>query len=112
LEIELKHKEQQQKQQLSPSSLLIPQLKFKTAFEELCNKHALLTCGIEKIDSLLQLTSGDRLAIIGNRKYTQILTARLCINALLLLPSSKKEQQYNSSRVFLYIECDICGCWK
>jgi hypothetical protein len=113
LEIELKHKEQQQKQQLSPSSLLlIPQLKFKTAFEELCNKHALLTCGIEKIDSLLQLTSGDRLAIIGNRKYTQILIARLCINALLLLPSSKKEQQYNSSRVFLYIECDICGCWK
>jgi hypothetical protein len=100
LEIELKHKEQQQKQQLSPSSLLIPQLKFKTAFEELCNKHALLTCGIEKIDSLLQLTSGDRLAIIGNRKYTQILIARLCINALLLLPSSKKEQQYNSSRVF------------
>jgi hypothetical protein len=72
LEIELKHKEQQQKQQLSPSSLLlIPQLKFKTAFEELCNKHALLTCGIEKIHSLLQLTSGDRLSIIGNRKYTQ-----------------------------------------
>jgi F0F1-type ATP synthase alpha subunit len=101
LETELKHKEQQQKQQLSPSSLLIPQLKFKTAFEELCNKHALLTCGIEKIDSLLQLTSGDRLAIIGNRKYTQTLITRFCVNALLLLPSSKKTTIQQQS--FLYI---------
>ncbi|MFL6371092.1 MAG: hypothetical protein ACJ72F_09725 [Nitrososphaeraceae archaeon] len=102
MEIELKHKEQQQKQQLSPSSLLIPQLKFKTAFEELCNKHALLTCGIEKIDSLLQLTSGDRLAIIGNRKYTQILIARLCINALLLLPSSKKNNNITAAEFFIH----------
>ena len=107
-ELESKLGEQQQMQQLAS----ISSTKFKTAFEELVNKLAVLNCGIEKIDSLLQLTSGDRLAIIGNRKYTQILIARLCINALLLLPSSKKEQQYNSSRVFLYIECDICGCWK
>jgi hypothetical protein len=78
---------QQQKQQLSP----LPSIKFKTAFEELCNKCKVLTCGIEKIDPLLQLAPGDRLAVIGNRKYTQMLIARLCVNALLLSsPSSKK----------------------
>ena len=66
-------------------------IKFKTAFEELNNKDVLLHCGIEKIDSLLQITLGDRLAVIGNRKYTQTLISRLCVNALLLTsPSSKK----------------------
>jgi hypothetical protein len=106
LETELKHKEQQHKQQLSPSSLLIPPLKFKTAFEELCNKYALLTCGIEKIDSLLQLTSDDRLAVIGNRKYTQMLITRLCVNALLLAsPSSKKRRTttIQQQQIFSYI---------
>ena len=41
-----------------------------------CSEHELLTCGIEKIDSILKLTSGDRLAIIGNQKYTQMLIAK------------------------------------
>ncbi|MFL6338103.1 MAG: hypothetical protein ACJ718_03180, partial [Nitrososphaeraceae archaeon] len=57
---------------------------------ELVNKLAVLNCGIEKIDSLLQLTSGDRLAIIGNRKYSQILVTRLCVNALLSSSSKKR----------------------
>jgi hypothetical protein len=67
----------QQQEQLS----LIPPINFKAAFEELCNKHELLTCGIEKIDSILKLTAGDRLAVIGNRKYTQTIITRLCVNA-------------------------------
>jgi hypothetical protein len=87
----------QQQYQLSSSLLSIPPpIKFKPAFEELCNKHELLSCGIEKIDSLLKLTSGDRLSIIGNLKYTQILIARLCVNALLLSSPLKKD----SSRFF------------
>jgi hypothetical protein len=78
---------QQKRQQVSP----VASIKFKTAFEELNNKDVLLHCGIEKIDSLLQSTLGDRLAVIGNRKYTQTLISRLCVNALLLAsPSSKK----------------------
>jgi hypothetical protein len=84
LGIELeKPRQQQEKQQLSPSFSILP-TKFKTAFEELSNKHALLNCGIEKIDYILKLTLGDSLAVIGNQKYTQTLISRLCVNALLL----------------------------
>jgi F0F1-type ATP synthase beta subunit len=88
VEIKLeKPRQQQQRQQLSP----IPSINFKTAFEELCNKHELLNCGIEKIDLLLKLIRRDRLAVIGNRKYTQTLITRLCVNALLIpLTLSKK----------------------
>jgi hypothetical protein len=71
-ELESKLGEQQQMQQLAS----ISSTKFKTAFE--------------KIDSLLQLTSCDRLAIIGNRKYSQILVTRLCVNALLSSSSKKR----------------------
>jgi hypothetical protein len=39
---------EQQMQQLASS---IPPIKFKTAFEELVNKHELLNFGMEKIDS-------------------------------------------------------------
>ena len=85
-ELESKLGEQQQMQQLAS----ISSTKFKTAFEELVNKLAVLNCGIEKIDSLLQLTSGDRLAIICNRKYSQILVTRLCVNALLSSSSKKR----------------------
>ena len=70
----------QQQEQLSP---ILPQINFKTAFEELCNKHELLSSGIEKIDSILKITGGDRLALIGNKKYSQTLVTRLCVNALL-----------------------------
>jgi hypothetical protein len=77
---------QKQNQQLSP--ILLPAINFKTAFEELCSEHELLTCGIEKIDSILKLTAGNRLAVRGNKKYSQIFVARLCINALLSSSSS------------------------
>jgi RNase H-fold protein (predicted Holliday junction resolvase) len=87
---------QQQNQQLSP--ILLP-INIKTAFEELCNKHELLTCGIEKIDSILKLTRGDILAIIGNRKYMQMLVTRLCVNALFSSPSSKKNNKLAASRL-------------
>jgi F0F1-type ATP synthase beta subunit len=79
------HIGQQKRQQISS----IPSIKFQTSFEELYNKHELLTTGIEKIDSSLQLTPGDRLAVVGNRKYSQILVTRLCVNALLSSPSKK-----------------------
>jgi hypothetical protein len=80
--------DQQKRQQISS----ISSIKFQTSFEELYNKHELLTTGIEKIDSSLQLTPGDRLAVVGNRKYAQILVIRLCVNALLSSPSKKNQQ--------------------
>jgi hypothetical protein len=100
----------QQQEQLSP---IPPPIKIKTAFEELCNKHELLTSGIEKIDSILKLTAGDRLALTGNKKYSRMFVTRLCVNALLSpssLPlSSKKEDdgklaassQFHTSNVIL-----------
>ncbi|MFL6329752.1 MAG: hypothetical protein ACJ705_01920 [Nitrososphaeraceae archaeon] len=97
-ELESKLGEQQQMQQLAS----ISSTKFKTAFEELVNKLAVLNCGIEKIDSLLQLTSGDRLAIIGNRKYSQILVTRLCVNAL-LSSSSKKRMNKREADFFTHL---------
>jgi hypothetical protein len=87
IDVRIEVKPIQQQEQLSP----IPPINFKTTFEELCNKRELLTCGIEKIDSLLKLTSDDRLAVIGNRKYTQMLVTRLCVNALLLASPLKKQ---------------------
>ena len=81
---------QKQNQQLSP---ILPPINFKTAFEELCIKHELLASGIEKIDSILKLTLGDRLAVIGNRKYSKMFVTRLCVNALLSSSSSKKNNR-------------------
>ncbi len=88
----------QQQEQLSP---ILPAIKIKTAFEELCNKHELLTCGIEKIDSILKLTGSDRLAVTGNKKYSQIFVTRLCVNALLssLSPTSSSKKKNNSKLV-------------
>ena len=95
--MESKLEEQQMQQQLAT----VPQIKFKTAFQELINKHTLLNCGIEKIDSLLNLTLGDRLAIIRNRKYTQMLVTRLCVNAL--LSSSKKRINKREAGFFTHL---------
>ena len=92
METELESKLGEQKMQQLASILSI---KFKSAFEELSNKHALLNCGIEKIDSLLKLTLGDRLAVIGNRKYTQMLVTRLCVNSLLLSSSTSSKKRMN-----------------
>ncbi len=87
MEAELESQLDQQKRQRISS---ISSIKFKTAFEELNKKHGLLTTGIEKIDSSLKLVPGDRLAIVGNRKYSHILVTRLCVNALLSSPSKKR----------------------
>jgi hypothetical protein len=86
---------QKQNQQLSS----IPAINFKTAFEELHNKHQLLTCGIEKIDSILKLTRGDRLAVRGNKKYSRMLVTRLCVNALLLSSSLPLSSKKNNSKL-------------
>jgi hypothetical protein len=77
--VEIEKPRQQRDQQLSSPLWPIPSIEFKTAFEEFDNKHLLLTCGIEKLDSILNLTIGDRLYIIGKRKYTQILVTRMCV---------------------------------
>jgi F0F1-type ATP synthase beta subunit len=82
--------ESQLDQQKRHQVALIPSIKFKTAFEELNKKHGLLVTGIEKIDSLLQLAPGDRLAVVGNTKYAQTIITRLCVNALLSSPSKKR----------------------
>ena len=87
MEAEFESQLDQQKRQRISS---ISSIKFKTAFEELNKKHGLLTTGIEKIDSSLQLTPGDGLAVVGNRKYSHILVTRLCVNALLSSPSKKR----------------------
>jgi hypothetical protein len=79
-------------------SSILPPVNFKTAFEELCIKHELLTCGIEKIDSILKLTGGDRLAVIGDKKYSQMFVTRLCVNALLSSPSPSSKRN-NSNLV-------------
>src|ERR671933_822086 len=81
----------QQQEQLST----IPSINFKTALEELCNKYELLTCGVEKIDSILKLTGDDRLAIIGDKKYSQMFVTRLCVNALLSSPSPSLKKKDN-----------------
>jgi hypothetical protein len=87
VEAELESQLDQQKRQHISSLLSI---KFKTAFDDICNGHELLTAGVEKIDSSLQLVPGDRLAVLGNRKYAQTIITRLCVNALLSSPSKKR----------------------
>ena len=86
----------QQQEQLSP---ILPPIKIKTAFEELCNKHELLTSGIEKIDSILKLTAGDRLAVTGNKKYSQMFVTRLCVNALLSSSAPLSSKKRNNDKV-------------
>src|ERR687885_3047837 len=85
----------QQQGQLST----IPSINFKTALEELCNKYELLTCEVEKIDSILKLTGGDRLAVIGNKKYSQMFVTRLCVNALLSSSSPSSLKKNNSKLI-------------
>jgi hypothetical protein len=87
VEAELESQLDQQKRQHISSILSI---KFKTAFDDICKGHELLTTGVEKIDSSLQLVPGDRLAVVGNRKYAQTVITRLCVNALLSSPSKKR----------------------
>ena len=86
----------QQQEQLSP---ILSAINFKTAFEELCKNQELLTCGIEKIDSILKLTTGDRLAVIGDKKYSQMFVTRLCVNALLSSSALSSLKKKNNSKL-------------
>jgi hypothetical protein len=90
---------------LQLATTIPPPIKFKTAFEELVNRHAFLNSGIQKIDSLLNLTLGDRLVVTGNRKYTQMLVTRLCVNALLFSSSqsSKKRMYKRKADIFTHL---------
>jgi Rad51 len=79
LKREWKLNEELQSQQLSnDSSSLLP--KFQTAYEQISDR---LTFDIEKIDSILSLTAGEGLCIIGEKCYTHTLIARLCVRALM-----------------------------
>jgi hypothetical protein len=68
----------------SQSSSFIP--RFQTAYEEYKNNNSSIQFGfgIHKIDSFLNLNSGEILCIIGEQKYTQLWVARLCVNALMM----------------------------
>ena len=95
-------------QQQEQFSAILSLIKIKTAFEDLCYKHELLTSGIEKIDSILKLTAGDRLAVTGNKKYSQMFVTRLCVNALLLsssppLTSKKKNNSKLVASRFIHL---------
>jgi Rad51 len=79
LKREWKLNEELQSQQLSSdSSSLLP--KFQTAYEQISDR---LTFDIEKIDSILSLTAGEELCIIGEKYHTHTLIARLCVRALM-----------------------------
>jgi hypothetical protein len=79
LKREWKLNEELQSQQLSSdSSSLLP--KFQTAYEQISDR---LTFDIEKIDSILSLTAGEGLCIIGEKYHTHTLIARLCVRALM-----------------------------
>jgi hypothetical protein len=87
---------------LSSSSslcLLLPSPKIQTAYEQFSNR---LTFGIEKIDSVLELTTGETVCIVStdhnnsNNKYANnILLSRLCVRALM----SKRQGGFNSPKV-------------
>jgi ribosomal protein S27AE len=78
LNVKLQSQQLNRVQTLDPSSLLLP--KFQTAYEQISSR---LTFDIEKIDSILSLTAGERLCIIGENYYTHTLIARLCVRALM-----------------------------
>jgi hypothetical protein len=74
----------------SQSSLFIP--RFQTAHEQYNNNSSSIQFGfdIDNIDSALNLNDGEILCIIGEQKYTQLLVARICVNALMMQQRRKK----------------------
>jgi hypothetical protein len=85
---------------------LLPPPKIQTAYEQFSNR---LTFGIEKIDSVLELTTGQTACIVStdhnnsNNKYANnILLSRLCVRALM----SKRQGGFNSPKV---IFVDVAG---
>jgi Rad51 protein len=90
----------------SSSSLCLLPLppKIQTAYEQFSNR---LTFGIEKIDSVLQLTTGETVCIVStdhnNNKYANnILLSRLCVRAIM----SNRQGGFNSPKVILV---DVAG---
>ena len=95
LKRELKSKSEQKQQnsiQQQSNSSLMP--KFQTAYEEIDSR---LTFDIKKIDESINLMTGECVCIIGERKYTKIALARLCVRALL----SKKHGGIDSPNVIV-----------
>jgi hypothetical protein len=76
----------------SQSSSFIP--RFQTAYEEYKNNSNSIQFGfdIHKIDSALNLNGGESLCIIGEQKYIQLLVARLCVNALMMMQSKRRKR--------------------
>jgi hypothetical protein len=81
----------------SKGSSFIP--RFQTAYEEYNNNSSSSQFGfdIHKIDSYLNLNTGESLYIIGEQKYTQLLVARLCVNALMMQPRRRKRKGVGES---------------
>ena len=73
----------------SLSSSFIP--RFQTAYEEYNNNNR-FGFDIYKIDSFLNLNTGESLCIIGEQKYTQLLLARLCVNTLMMWSKRRKRR--------------------
>ena len=74
------------------SFLALP--KIQTAYEEFSISR--LTFDIRKIDSLVDITTGDTACIIAaNKKHANTLLTRLCVRALM----SNRQGGFNSSKV-------------
>jgi hypothetical protein len=82
--------------QRSTSSSQLP--KFQTAYEEFDSR---LTFDIKRIDESISLKTGESVCIIGERKYTKILLARLCIRALLSKRHDGGGNGFESSNVIV-----------
>jgi hypothetical protein len=72
----------------SQSPSFIP--RFQTPYEEYNNNE--FRFDIYKIDSFLNLNGGEILGIIGEQKYTQLLVARLCVNALMMQSRTRRRR--------------------
>ncbi|MBV9177097.1 MAG: hypothetical protein JO297_08660 [Nitrososphaeraceae archaeon] len=82
----------------SSSLCLLPSPQIQTAYEQFSNR---LTFGIEKVDSILQLTSGETVCIVStdnnnyNKYANNILLSRLCVRAIM----SNRQGGFNSHKV-------------
>jgi Rad51 len=93
---ELKSKSEQQQNSIQQSnSSMMP--KFQTAQTAYEIFDSRLTLDIKKIDDSISLRIGESVCIIGERKYTKIALARLCVRALL----SKKQGGIDSPNVIV-----------
>jgi len=75
----------------SQSSPFIP--RFQTAYQEYKDNSYQFGFDIYKIDSFLNLKTGESLCIIGEQKDTQLLVARLCVNALMIQSRRRRRKR-------------------